>query len=384
MSKQISKSSQHVYDYAIIGSGLTGLCLANALNKISSNILLIEASDTFGGFNRSITTPIGNFNNGLRFLPGGSLTQKAISYLELLLMTNLSPKESDNIALTYDSGALKNFLGFGDHPPAFYEEISYFAQHSKIQTSLEPHEWTQILFNNYSGEFMPKSYVTKINAENDQAVSLTINGQKKVQALNFIYTGPIRALKNLLPEDSLSIKARSKLAKNTYWTAVCLDILHSKQITESTSLHILNGTTQDEIGPCVGSFLPIVANTDSNMQYSQWLTFVSAEESEDTEVIGAALKKMKRQIKRAYENSLEDIKFERILVVPDFSGNGDLKLSANQTLPSLKNFWIASGAVNANKNILGSLLQAELVSSSLGCHPAGVQPVVEDSTVTLE
>jgi hypothetical protein len=93
------------------------------------------------------------------------------------------------------------------------------------------------------------------------------------------------------------------------------------------------------------------------------------EEAEDTELVGAALKKIKRQIKRAYPDALENLKFERILVVPSYSGNGELKLSANQTIPSLENFWVGSAQMHQQKNLLGALLQAELITSALSCHP---------------
>ena len=109
------------------------------------------------------------------------------------------------------------------------------------------------------------------------------------------------------------------------------------------------------------------------LQYSQWITFMNDEEAEDSELVGAALKKMKRQIKRAYPNALEQLQFERIFVVPSFAGHGDLKLAANQTLPGLSNLWIGSAQVHAQKNLLGALLQAEMITSSLGCHPLGTQ-----------
>jgi glycine/D-amino acid oxidase-like deaminating enzyme len=41
------KSSSHVYDYAIIGSGLSGLAIAAALSKETSNIILLESRDSF-------------------------------------------------------------------------------------------------------------------------------------------------------------------------------------------------------------------------------------------------------------------------------------------------------------------------------------------------
>jgi hypothetical protein len=382
------KSSQHIYDYAIIGSGLSGLCIANALSKVTSNLILIDGGDTFGGFNRSIQNPLGLVNNGLRFLPSSELAQKSLAFVEMLLLSSLNAQHSECPPISYEAGGLRPFVGFGENPPPFYEELNYFAASERLYPHLEPHEWTQLLFNNYSGDFSPRSFVTKFNGENGQISSVTINGQKKINALNWIYCGPVRSLAALLPEDALSAKAKLKLKKNQYWTAVCLDLLHSSKVTDSRAVHILNGTTQDDLGPCAGQFLTTdqqqAQEDQPTPQYSQWMTFVDSEESENTEVIGAALKKIKRQIKRAYPEALENLQFERILVVPDFAGNGDIKLNANQSLPVYGNFWVGSGVVSKQKNILGSLSQAELICASLGCHPLGTQVETSVESATAE
>lgn len=367
MSNQ--KKSSHVYDYAIIGSGLAGLAVANSISKFTSNVALIESADTFGGINRSIQTPMGPVNNGLRFLPDSELSHKAIAFLEMLLMTSLQPESIETQAMTYDSGGLKSFLGFGNNPPEFYDEIAYFSQQRALKTKLEPHEWTQLLFNNFTGDFLPKSYVTKFHKEGEQVTHITINGQKTLHALNFIYCGPVKSLKLFLPEGTLNARALGKLSKNQYWTAVGIDLLHGGKICEIPNIHILNGTTVDEIGPCVGQFLPAEEINGEFKQYSQWLTFMNDEEAEDSELVGAVLKKVKRQIKRAYPNAFDKIDFERIIVVPSFSGNGELKVNSNQTIPGLENLWIGSGQMHSQRNILGSLLQAEFIASSLGCHP---------------
>lgn len=375
------KKSNHVYDYAIIGSGLTGLAVANAISKFTSNTVLIESAETFGGINRSIQTPMGPVNNGLRFLPDTELSHKAIAFLEMLLMTSLQPESVETQAMTYDSGNLKSFLGFGNNPPEFYDEISYFTHQRALKTQLEPHEWTQILFNHYRGDFLPRSYATKFHKEGDRVTSVTINGQKNILALNFIYCGPVKSLKLLLPEGTLNSRALGKLAKNDYWTAVGIDFLHSGKICEIPNMHILNGTTVDEIGPCVGQFLNAEEINGEFKQYSQWLTFMNDEEAEDSELIGAALKKAKRQIKRAYPTAFDKIDFERIIVVPSFSGNGELKVNSNQTIPGLDNLWIGSGQMHAQRNLLGSLLQAEFIASALGCHP--LQASSENSNDTF-
>jgi hypothetical protein len=356
----------HIYDYAIIGSGLTGLSIAAALSRETKNIALIEAADVFGGTNKKINFPTGPINNGLRFMPDTVLSEKALNFLGNLLGENLIADVSDQAPITYEAGGFKTFLGFGDNPPPFYEELNYFTSSKQIHFEQEPYTWTQKLFEKFQGEFMPRSYVTKFHMEGDKVSHVTINGSKTLHAQNFIFAGAVKDLGILLPEDSISIRARTKLSKNTYWTALCLDICHSKAVTDATCVHVLNGTTQDEIGPCAGRFMPAVEVEGAMMQASQWLTFIEQEVTEDSEVVGLALKKIKRQIKRAYPEALDNLKLERIFVAPIVAGNGDIKLSANKTIPELENLWIASSTVNEQKNLVGALAQAEMIVASLG------------------
>ncbi len=88
--------------------------------------------------------------------------------------------------------------------------------------------------------------------------------------------------------------------------------------------------------------------------------------SDDSEITAHALKKMKRQIKRAHPLAMENTISERIFVYSNYAGEGVLKVSENQTVGGLENLWIASPTINANKNLVGAIKQAELVFSSLG------------------
>lgn len=364
--------AQHIYDYIVIGSGLTGLTIAAALSRETKNIALVEASDFPRGMNRGIQFPV-NFenaplmNNGLRVLPNTASGQQVIDFLENLLRLKLNSDVIEESPVTYENGQLKSFLGFGDHPPEFYEELSYFIQHEMIQLNLEPHQWTQLLFEQFKGDFFPRSYVTKFQCAEERVQNLVINGSKTLVAQNYIFTGQLSTLGILIPDEFMSFRQKSKLGKGPYWTALCLDICHNHVVTESLAMHVLNGTTQDDLGPCVGRFQSAVQHqNDGQIQVSQWVTFLNKEDSEDNEIIGHALKKIKRQIKRAYPEALEGMIQERIVVAPMIGGDGDLKLNANQTFGDLENLWIASAPVNTQKNLIGALSQAQLVLAALG------------------
>lgn len=363
----IKKSANHKYDYVIVGGGLSGLLMAASLSRFTENIALLEGQDVYGGFNRSIQFPTGPINNGLRMVPSSSTSQSALLFLENLLGLKVIGETLDSHPQTYDSGHMKNFLGFGDHPPEFYEEFQYFLASQKINLNIEPSQWPNLLFNEFKGDYLPRHYVTKFLSEKERVTGVMVNGSKIIQAENVIYCGSIKDLALLLPEEAISIRARQRLSKSPYWTALCIDLCHSHMVTENTLTHVLNGTTQDEIGPCVGHFLPATTNDQGEaLQASQWLTFIDEESTEDTEVVGHALKKIKKQIKRAYPNSMDQLKSERILVVPMIGGNGEIKLNADQSLPHLSNLWVASGPASSAKNLLGALLQAQLVITALG------------------
>jgi hypothetical protein len=356
-----------IFDYIIIGSGLSGLTMAKALQKLSSKILLLDGADVAGGQNHMP-------ENGLRILPGTELAESALSFLQEVVGRDLSAqfsfKKIETSPVTFESGSLRPFVGFGENPPEFYEELQYFLSAETIEFGQGPADWCRALAGSLEADhiFRPRSLVTKFIVENGLATGVVVNGQKTIHAHNFIYCGPVRDLHVLLPEDTLSHRQKLKLSKGKYWTAVGLDIKHAEKVTDSHHIHLLNGTTNDDLGPCVGQFAAVEPGTEIHGQLSQWVSFLDNEDSEESENIANALKKIKRQIKRAYPEAMEKDKiiFERILVAPAIGGNGELKLSANQSLSSLPNFFIASGTVNSQKNILGSLCQAQLVASALG------------------
>lgn len=356
----------HEFDYAVIGGGLSGLLIATALSQETESVVLLDGQDHVGGFNRTISFPTGNIENGIRFVPGTDAARSSLHFLENLLGVQIVKSIQEIPPLTYEGGQLKTFLSFGDVTPPFFDEMVYFTNSTRCELILQPSAWVQLLIEKFRGQVMIRSFATRFQTANTQVQSLTLNGSKTLHAKNFIFCGAVKQLQTLLPPESLSARTRQKLSKNTYWTALCLDLCHAQSVTKSSAIHILNGTTQDEFGPCLGHFLQN-STPESSMQASQWMTFIEGELSEESESVANALKKIKRQIKRAYPEAFDNLVTERILVVPQISGSGDLKLKGNLTLPEVDNLWIASPPLHPQKNLIGALSQAQMVLASLGC-----------------
>lgn len=354
------RRSMHIYDYIIIGSGLTGLTIAQKISQETDNILLLEAQEITGGTNRPVTLGQHVLNNGLRYMPASDASEKALNFLQELIEKPIIHTSVENLVETYEASGFKRFIGFGDKSPEFYDQLSYYLGQNEFVLSSQPYEWVTELAQKLESKILKKSIVTRfgfegLDSDKPKLTHIVVNGSKQLHAQNFIFAGPVKELCLLVPDDVLSLRNKAKLKKSLAWQSIGLDLVHETAI-EKTNLFLLNGTTDDDIGPCIGRFTG---------QVSQWTSFIDSEEAEDTENIGFVLKKMKRQIKRAFPELSDSIKKERISISPVLSG-ADIKLSANGTLPKVENLWIASAQVSPYQNLLGALMQARLILSSLG------------------
>lgn len=337
-----------IYDYVVIGSGLTGLIIANRLSQETDKVLLLESGDHPGGW---LSRP------HLPFYPASESSIRSLQNLENLLGMKIFGNTVESMPITFDSGEFKPFMGFGDKAPDFYDEVAFYCAPQMLQLKLTPAEWITQLINSFKGTVTTKSIVTRFQVENDQIQNVLVNGTKKIQGRNFIFCGDIKDLERLIPHDFNGPKIRTKISKTKTWSRVTLVIDHKTKVTESDQLHILMGTSQDEVVTCVGKF--------ENNQ-SLWTTFVADEEAEDPEITAQALKRIKRQIKRAYPDSFPEGITEKIVVQSGFGGYFDIKLNANQTWPDLENLWMGSAGFQMDRNIIGALKQSWLVLTSLG------------------
>lgn len=362
----------HVYDYIVIGSGLTGLTIASKISLETKNILILESETEIGGANRAASLKNQTLENGLRFFPATELAEKTLLQLEDFLSLKLIKNKKDNLPETYDASGFKSFVGFGDKSPEFYDQLSYFLSAQETELTLPVHQIINLIKEKFHGEILLRSYVTKFNFTDEKLTHVTVNGTKHFYANNFIFAGNVRDLGVLMPDEFLNLRAKAKLKKDTAWMSLCLDLFHEiqegQQPIEKTNLFVLNGTTDDVIGPCIGRFNTKI---DDQKQISQWMAFVDVESSEETENIAEVLKKMKRQIKRAFPEMAENITGERLNMSAPMSC-GEIKLNSNGTLHKVDNLWIASAQVSKYPNLLGSMLQAQMTLASLGFGEAPV------------
>lgn len=362
------RKKDHVYDVIVVGAGLSGLVAAVSLIKKGLDVCVLESTDFAGGHSRLVFSPIGLVDNGIKFFPDKANSFAALEALSELLAHKIEFASYENGPITYHNGDLKPFVGFGKEAPDFHRELSHYLEPRRLELSRSLGAIVAELTAIVGERLYPGHTVTKYLGSNGRIESVMVNGQKQIFAREFIHAASPKLLATLASDDILSSRAKQKIAKADYWTVLGLDLFHKGLASERTELHLLNGTTQDDIGPCVGLFH--VQNTkegssDDLIQHSQWMTFVDSESSEDPEVIGAALKKIKRQIKRAYPESLDNLVSERILVAPMAEAELDLKFEKRGTLIGTDNLWLAHGAAGSELNVVAAINQALKASEQL-------------------
>lgn len=375
----MAQASQKV-DYVVIGADLTGLLIAQELSSQGANVVLTDESEIPCQRLRTIKNEFGYLSPLMNCFPQTSGSAEAADFLERVLRLKIFRPDQPMIPMTYADGSLKEFVGFGDQQLSFYSELLPYLSANYYQLTVDFEQIIQQLWEQKTFEFFPRSVVTKMELEGSKVMSLTINGHKKLQAENFIYTQNLKSLSTLVKDFPAPMKIKNKLSKGPFLSALRVDLFYNAPLCEINSLHILNGTTQDEIGPCFGLFHP---PTEAG-QSSQWMTYLDAQEAEESEFVGEAIRKIKRQIKRAYPQSAEVLKKERISLYPYEAGGDDQFLPQNK-FNEVDNLWAAHPQLNNEKGPFAAITQAQQLLQKLGFTKMAEEapteePIVEAAT----
>lgn len=335
--------------------------MAFKLSRSGQSTLIVDRDHQPGGLCRPTDSDYGELSYGLKVLPDSEAARSSLGFLRNLLEVEPFWSENEQETTTFEAG-FKSFVGYGETAPEYAEEIEYYTSPKTLELSYQPHQWVKDLSEKYNGDYLAGSFITRIGLEDEKATHVLINGGKKVEARNIVFCGMPKELINLVGIENLPSKAKKALGKPVLWTSVALDLVHSEKISDSRDMHLLMGN-KDKSEACWGRFQEV---DEEGHQVSNWMTLLPADLAEDSESTANALKRIQKQVKRAYPEAFEKKKKERILVSFASHGSFSLALSGHQTLPKIDNLWIASGQAHVQKNLLGVLGQAQLALSAMG------------------
>lgn len=376
------KKPQKQFDLIVVGSGLSGLWVAHHAKKQGLQVALIEAQEVTGGFQHPASTPFeAPMDNSLRFTPSTPENRHLIKAFSTALEGALVCSEHSSQVVTYEDGRIRDFLGFGKLTPEFYEELLPFLSPEELMLNKKWFEAADLLKHGLDGALFAQHLGSELVIENNQVMGVMINGHHFWQSPKVVFAGAIADLGTFLPASHLSARLHNHLKRPKLWTLVAVDFFHSSLVTDDGRLHILNGTTQDDIGPCVGRFSPPAPKSQGGcLQISQWLSFVADEDADDSANIGAIIKKIKRQIKRAYPESFQGFTQERIVVIPSGAGQfEDTQVKDGCLLKGIEGLWLASSHLSPSKGMMKPLDQGIRVCQSLGLieAPAPIEAPLE-------
>jgi hypothetical protein len=363
---QLKTPKAQEFDTLVIGAGLSGLIVANALEATGRNVALVEAADHIGGASRMGSTQAGAIDHGLKLIPDNAAAHEALDWLESVVGEKIERSVIEAAPVNYDDGKFKPYVGFGDTVVSTSSEIEAYAINRRLHLSSTPKDWVVKLGELFSGTLLTQSQVTKMAIEDGFVIESIVNGAKRISAREVVFAGPPNTLIPILPEGALAPRIRQKLLRGDFWTSVNVDLVHKQPITDSQSVHVLKGANEE---PTVGVFHPPRTTEDGRtLQVSQWFTLIPRDQIDEEELVAGALKQIKRQIKRAYESALEGIVQERILASPASHGSLLGAFEMPGRLPKIENLWLTSSFFSDERNTLGSLIQARKVIEDIGDH----------------
>ncbi len=335
-------------EFVVIGAGLTGLTVATALLHMGRDVAVLEALDASGGLARGGHLGPMPISYGLKRIPANASSQQCLGWLEAILGKKIAGATISETPVTFTKGEFQPFVGFGENAPACAAELLEYLQPDSIELLAGPQDWMSWMTAELGDRVRLGHVVKKIEFQDDIATRLEFDNGTHFSFKNLILAIAPEKIGGLLPEGLLPARTIQRMANSTTWTAISLEMAHTKLITENSAMHLLMGGGEGA-HPCVGRFCSL-----GDHQCSQWLALITAEETMDTEFVAQVLREMKRQIKRAYPATGEKPLHERILLAENSHGTIDLRLDSGR-LPKIHNVWVGGRGLEGQRNMISSL-----------------------------
>ena len=355
---------------AIIGGGISGLTLAALLERAGLDYLVIDSQE-LGGMIRGQNEHGISLDYGLKSVPiGSALNKNPLVVLKERLGLRLQFDSWTEPPQTLAKNEFVPFVGFGENKlRILITEYNYYLTPERIIVSQGWQKLVDQLLQIIPAEkIMTKSHVTGVGVSDDAITSLTLNGSTQLNVGRVVCTLSPSVLSEIFPKGVISVKLLQRISKTQTFTAINLDLATTQKISEAKNFFILNDNVDQEFY-VLGQFPSNIdtARNLSSVQISSWLTLVDQESLQDDENGSKAIRTMKKLIKRMFPELLENVKWERLLVVPTSIGHFEhLQLEKNGTLPGLVNFWVAGAQVGGvHRNILNAIQSSTFAADQI-------------------
>lgn len=351
------------YQTLIVGAGLSGMLIAVKLAQQGEQVVLIEELDQLGAEDRPHSSTFAAIDRGPRLIPSTGEGELALSFLRQLIV-ELSWRDEEVSCLSHEGSQVKPFVGFGDQAGPFAEILSPYMSLRQLVPNLRPHQWISRLQAQQEAlheriTVLRKSFLTKIQHEGKRIQSVEINGKEQLSAERFIYCGNPKDVLAWPLATRLPARTRQKLSRAEFFSSVSLTLFHPQELGEAGPLHIMGVDSKSDESPVIGQFFAPSADGEGQYQLSQWMTLVPPDQSEDSEITGGAIRRMKKLIKKSFPQAFENLRGEILFVGPSNHGHLELPGGEDGCLAPFENLRLAGAQLYHKLPLLGSLLAAE-------------------------
>ncbi len=339
----------------IVGGGLTGLFLAHRLHRGGHTVTLLEARENLGGrYARASHT---YSSPGLDFIPASREHIVLLEWLRNVSPIPISFEAVDHRPQLFDEGKWRPFAGFGESGFQSVGELSALFSHTQgLNTKPGLEHLVRALVEQLPVAAQTMSTVTGFKVTDGKISEVTVNGDKILKATNIIFTAHPSALGNLFQGEELPVKHRTRLAKMPAWTSVTLELGHSPQLVDDSSVRFFTHSAKE--------FEPVVGRVFG--ETSKWLTLVPGDREADHEFVSQCIRHIKRQLKRAWPLALEGHALgEKIYIQPGAYGQFNLRGKEALRFPEISNLYLANHALASLPGDLAALETVQTLESEL-------------------
>lgn len=341
---------QKRYDHVIVGYNLASMTFAYHLSQQDQNFVVIDTKHLGSSPIKRLASLEERVSTRVSFNPKFELDSD-----ESPIWGDIS--ELEGTPLTFEKGEFRSFLGFGDKKIESLDAVETFCATESLKPQLTVEEyWNRILEATENKIFLDQQ-VTDIEYTEDGIEKLILNGKATLGGTNFYFFDHFEFLYDKLAKEMK--KQASQFAKVNWHSSVNL-VIHHENEPEAFSfdeIYLLMGSKEQ---PCIGQFLRI-----NGALVSRWESFFPSELAADTEMTGAMVKEIKKQIKRAFKFPDGSKDYENILVQDRVYGNFEKASLENGPLSHFSNLFafspLFSGATGWMQEIRTGQQAAQMV-----------------------
>lgn len=332
--------------------GSNGATLISALHfqRLGFEVTIFDGASSF---NKSAP----RFHSAeLNFWPATEQADEVLNFLEEVLHARIDRRQIEVAALTTTAERISEFSGFGDKKYTSIPALSSLNTRAQYDLCLSNEEIFKTALAQFEGEVKAYSQITGIRFGADSIESVQVNGGKDVQADWYVFTHTPAELLDLLPDEVLSSRLRSKMARTPTWGRLALrtqGALSSEALEKWNESTIFLTPHAADFEPCVGRVMP-----DSTL----WLSYLNTEFSEDAEKLAGQVRHMRKIIAKAIPELEVPLKSAAISFDKESFAEYDADTIIANLQKSNRNLLIASPLWSAWPGLAGCVAALEMAT----------------------